>query len=317
MVKVLKGMIKQACSLNARGASSQNTSQKTSLYKSSFKRPCKKPRLAALSGAALLCTAGFSYGAPTGGNIVGGAGNINQSGLSTNINQLSNSLAINWASFNVKQNEIVNFLQPGASSIVLNRILGNNGSSILGQINANGQVVLANPNGIFFGETASVNVGGLIASGLDINPVDFMNGDYVFKSIDGTTGAVINGGIINASLGGSVTLLGKQVTNEGLISARLGMVTLAGGNEAVLTFDNEGLLGVRITKAILQNELGVDPAVLNSGEITAEGGRVLLTASQSQDVFSRAVNTGDMQQATSVVVYADGSFTLRLRRRCG
>jgi len=252
----------------------------------------------------------FSFAGPTGGNIVGGSGHIHVSGLSTDIHQNTSALAINWDSYNLSANEVVNYLQPSSSSIALNRITGNGGSQILGQINANGQVVLVNPNGIFFGATASVNVGGLIASGLDIKPIDFMNGDYVFSSIDGSSGAVINGGILNASLGGSISLIGKQVKNEGLISANLGAVNLAAGKEAVLTFDNEGLMGVKISKAVLQDELGVDPAILNSGEIAAAGGRVLLTASQSQDIFSQAVNSNGIKQATSVVVNADGSFTL-------
>ncbi|HED35179.1 MAG TPA: filamentous hemagglutinin N-terminal domain-containing protein [Gammaproteobacteria bacterium] len=252
----------------------------------------------------------FSYAGPAGGNIVGGVGHIHASGLTTDIHQTTASLAINWDSYNLSASEVVNYLQPSASSIALNRILSNSGSQILGQINANGQVVLVNPNGVFFGPTASVNVGGLIASGLDIKPTDFMNGNYVFSSIDGSSGAVINGGILNASLGGSIALIGQQVTNKGLISANLGAVSLAAGKEAVLTFDNEGLMGVKITKAVLQDELGVDPAILNSGEISAESGRVLLTASQSQDVFSQAVNSNGIEQATSVVVNGDGSFTL-------
>ncbi len=70
------------------------------------------------------------------------------------------------------------------------------------------------------------------------------------------------------------------------------------------------MLGVRVSKEILQNELGIDPAALNSGEINAEGGRVLLTASTSQDVFSQAVNTGGLNQNLSVVMHEDGSFTL-------
>lgn len=120
-----------------------------------------------------------SVAEPTGGNITGGTGTIHQSGLTTTINQNSSSLAIDWNSFNVKSSEIVNFLQPGASSIALNRILSNTGSQIHGQINANGQVVLVNPNGIFFGSTSSVNVGGLIASGLDISSADFMNVSFI------------------------------------------------------------------------------------------------------------------------------------------
>ena len=66
--------------------------------------------------------------APQGGHIVGGAGSINQSALNTTIQQNSASLVIDWNSFNVQQNETVNFLQPGSSSIALNRILSNSGS---------------------------------------------------------------------------------------------------------------------------------------------------------------------------------------------
>ncbi len=248
--------------------------------------------------------------APTGGAVVGGSGTIAQSGTNTTINQSSQNMAINWQSYNVQSNERVQYIQPNASSISLNRILSNNGSTIAGRIDANGKVILVNPNGILFTSTASLNVGSLIASGLDINPSDFMNGKYLFNEINGTSGTVVNQGLINASLGGNVALIGKQVKNEGVIVANLGTVTLAAGKEAILTFDNGGLLGVRVSKEILQSELGVDPAVLNSGEIQAQGGRVLLTASQSQDIFSRAVNTGGLEPATSVVVNDDGTFTL-------
>lgn len=96
----------------------------------------------------LVVLPSISIAAPTGGNIAGGSGSISQAGSTTNIYQNSNSLAINWNSFNVNKNETVNFLQPGASSIALNRILSQSGSQILGQINANGHVVLVNPSGI-------------------------------------------------------------------------------------------------------------------------------------------------------------------------
>jgi len=250
------------------------------------------------------------FAGPTGGQVVGGRGSINQVGNATTINQASQNVSINWQSFNVNVNERVQFIQPNSNSVALNRILGNSGSTIAGRIDANGHVILVNPNGVFFTSTAVVNVGGIIASGLDIKPTDFMNGDYIFNEVLGTEGAVINSGTINASLGGNVALIGKQVKNDGVIVASLGTVTLAAGKQAVLTFEQGGLLGVRVSDEILQNELGVDPAVINSGEIMAEGGRVLLTASTSHDVFSQAVNTHGLDIATSAVVHADGSFTL-------
>src|SRR5690606_26442594 len=154
------------------------------------------------------------------------------------------------------------------------------------------------------------NVGGIIASGLQIDPNDFMNGKFTLSAVEASEGKVINSGIINAATGGSVTLVGQQVNNEGLISAKLGTVNLAAGKEAVVTFESNGLVGVKISKAILQDELGIDTAVINSGEINAESGRILLAASVSQDIFSQAVNSDGMGEAKSVVMHPDGSFTL-------
>ena len=211
-----------------------------------------------------------AHASPTGGDIVGGSGSISQSGVNTTINQSSQNMAINWQSYNLNANERVQYIQPNASSISLNNILSQNGSTIAGRIDANGQVILVNPNGIFFTPTSMVNVGGIIASGLMIQPSDFMNGNYIFNEVLGTDGAVINHGMINASTGGNVALIGRQVENDGVIVANLGSVTLAAGKQAVLTFDQGGLLGVRVSEAILQDELGVDPAVLNSGEISAK-----------------------------------------------
>lgn len=253
---------------------------------------------------------GEALAAPIGGEIVGGAGTITQHGTETAIIQDTERLAIDWQNFDIGKDERVTFLQPGQSAVALNRILSDNGSEILGQIDANGHVILVNPQGVVFKEGAVINAGGLIASGLQINPEDFMNGDLIFKHLEGTDGAVINSGTINAATGGNVALIGTQVENRGLISAHLSTVTLSSGKGAVLTFDDAGLLSVKVNEAILQSELGDKAAVTNAGQIQAEGGRVLLSANTTRDVFSQAVNWGDRQQARSVTYNDDGSFTL-------
>lgn len=265
---------------------------------------------AAMLIASQCMVAGQLWAAPEGGVVVGGEGVITQAGVDTMIHQATERMAIDWRSFDVAANERVEFIQPSSSSIALNRVLGNRGSEILGRIDANGQVMLVNPNGVVFGKNSIVNVGGMIASGLSIDPTSFINGDFALNSIDGAEGKVINYGIINAATGGSVTLVGEQVQNDGLISAKLGTVNLAAGNAAVLTFDSSGMVGVRVTEAIVQSELGVDAAVINNGSINAEGGRVLLSAGVSEDIFSNAVNNGGMNKESSVVMHEDGSFTL-------
>lgn len=264
-----------------------------------------------LAIAAQLMLAHQAQAAPSGGDIVGGQGSITQTGQQTTINQETERLSIDWQTFNIEADERVQFIQPSDDSVALNRVLTNDASHIFGQLDANGTVVLVNPNGVYFGENATVNVGSLVASGLMLNTDEFMNGDFVFEAIDGADGAVINSGLINASVGGSVALIGKKVENEGLISAKLGSVSLAAGKEAILSFDNQGLIGVRVSKEVLQDEIGLDEAAVNnSGDIHAEGGKILLTASASRDVFSQAVNAGGFKRDASVVVHDDGSFTL-------
>ncbi|MBC7600171.1 MAG: filamentous hemagglutinin N-terminal domain-containing protein, partial [Polaromonas sp.] len=114
-----------------------------------------------LIAAALSLSAAFAGATPVGGQVVAGAGSVTQSGTTTTIQQASQNLSLNWKSFNIAPQETVNFVQPSASAIAVNRIFDTSGTKILGQLNANGQVYLINPNGILFGQGAQVNVGGM------------------------------------------------------------------------------------------------------------------------------------------------------------
>ncbi|TVZ38949.1 filamentous hemagglutinin family protein [Alteromonadaceae bacterium 2753L.S.0a.02] len=175
------------------------------------------------------------HAGPEGGQVTGGRGNIASTGTTTTIEQLSDRMAIDWQSYDVGANERVHYIQPDSSSISLNRILSNSGSQIHGQIDANGHVILMNPHGVVFGAGATINVGGLLASGLNIEADSFMNGDFAFSALENAEGKVINSGLINATTGGSVTLLGTQVENNDLMVANLGRVNLAAGKQAVVT----------------------------------------------------------------------------------
>ncbi|MGB5920464.1 filamentous hemagglutinin N-terminal domain-containing protein, partial [Arcobacter sp.] len=94
--------------------------------------------------SALLTGVTISYAAPSGGVVTSGTANISQSGNTTNINQSTQKATINWNKFNIASNETVNFNQPNASSITLNRVIGNERSVINGALNANGQVWILN-----------------------------------------------------------------------------------------------------------------------------------------------------------------------------
>src|SRR5690554_2722728 len=136
----------------------------------------------------LVLSATPALAGPAGGKVVGGNGSIDQSGLNTTIRQQTDRMAIDWQSFNVAADEKVKFIQPGSSSVGLNRVLSHSASEIHGQIEANGHILLVNPNGVFFGKNSRINVGGMIASGLQVDPNDFMNGNFTLTAMEGTDG---------------------------------------------------------------------------------------------------------------------------------
>ena len=103
-----------------------------------------------LAGAALWSGAAWAGPLPTGGVVTGGTGTISQNGTTLTVNQSSQSLTANWQSFSIGTGNTVVFNQPNGASVALNRIVGNDASAIYGNLQANGQVFLVNPNGILF-----------------------------------------------------------------------------------------------------------------------------------------------------------------------
>src|SRR5271165_4249810 len=116
----------------------------------------------------LVCVAG-SCG-PNGPTAWLGAGQATATSVANTltIRQTSEQAILNWASFNVSADGRVIFTQPDSSAIALNRIFQASPSQIFGLVQANGQLYLVNQNGFIFGPTAQVNVGGLLASTLQI-----------------------------------------------------------------------------------------------------------------------------------------------------
>ncbi|MGH6961968.1 MAG: filamentous hemagglutinin N-terminal domain-containing protein, partial [Dongiaceae bacterium] len=190
---------------------------------------------------------------------------------------------------------------PGASAVVLNRILDQNPSTIYGSISANGQVFLINARGILFAESAQINVGGLLASGLDMSVEDFMAGRYKLAA-NGLPGAVINHGVIAAAAGGSVALVGGQVVNTGLIRAHYGRVTLAGAEAGYIDFDGDGLMRFEVTGELQQKLEGADAAVTNTGVIQAAGGEVILQAAAARGIFDQLVNNEGRIEAGAISI---------------
>jgi len=249
------------------------------------------------------------YALPQDGVVAGGNVTISTPNAgSMQINQSSQQGIVNWQSYNVGQTEHVHYQQPNASSITLNRVNPNNGpAQIYGSITANGQVWLVNPAGVWFGPSAHVDVGGLIASTADIRNEDFMAGRYHFTQSPDWHGAVINEGYIKTSQAGIVALVGSGVVNNGYIESEMGSVVLASGSEFTVKFSGNELVSFTVDKetiqpALDQNGQPLRDSIRNSGKIVANGGKVLMTAKTASQVLDNAINMSGVVEAKSVGV---------------
>ncbi len=255
------------------------------------------------------------------------------------IQQTGAKAILNWKSFHVGKDTIVNFDQsggadPGGNSwIALNRVTDPTGvpSQILGQIRADGAVYIVNKNGIVFGGASQINVGTLLASTLNITVDQFNNGilyqasgvaNSVAEAFTGTPGqtaalSVQAGAIINAASGGKVLLLGGNVTNAGTILTPQGQSILASGDKVYLeqnaTLDRgivanveSGLVGSydTVKRAFVHTGAGSGWTARNDGLISADLGNITLVG---QNVTQNGVVT-----ATTSAAF-DGSIRLWAR----
>jgi len=268
----------------------------------------------------LLVLAGFSISTPIclanpdGATVVGGTATFEGGAGTLNIST-SDRAIINWQDFSINAGELTKFIQPGADSAVLNRVIGGDVSSLLGTLSANGQVYLINPNGVLIGNGAIINTAGFVASTLDVNNDQFMAGGDLILS-GNSTAQVVNFGQINASQG-DVVLIARQVENNGTLTAPNGTVSLAAGKEILLTQSGSQRVFVKVgsdgsdvegsgvansgsisaIKAELQAKGSIYAlAINNSGNISASGsqlvnGEVYLTG-EGDVINSGAISTG-------------------------
>ena len=223
----------------------------------------------------------------------------------TVVTETTGKAVITWQTLNVAYGSTLQFIQPNSSAIVLNRVLGGSASQIDGSLLANGIVWIINPAGVMFGQGASVNVAGLIATTSNISDQNFLAGAYSFdQPTADAQAAIVNLGTITVAPGGAAVLAGARVTNSGLIEADLGKVVLASGNAFTVDFTGDSLISFAVSSplAVTPLDRNGNPAsslVSNSGTLSAAGGEVLLTAQAARNVLTNAINVTGMIEATS------------------
>ncbi len=151
---------------------------------------------------------------------------------------------------------------------------------------------LVNPNGIYFAPGAQVNVGGIVASTLDITDQDFLYGPYHFAG--SSTAGVRNDGSIHAATGGYVAFIGANVSNNGTIATPEGTTALGAGGSVDLTLAGNGLLSFKVSSAAL------NALVQNGGVMAADGGTVILSAQAKDALLDTVVNNSGQIHAQTV-----------------
>jgi filamentous hemagglutinin family protein len=241
-----------------------------------------------------------------------------ESGNTLSVHQTSSSATLNWSSFNIGAGGKVVFVQPSATSIALNRIFDTNPSSIFGTLTANGQIYLINANGFLFGRGAAVNVGGLLASSLNLTDANFaagilapgVKGDSALQPFVDSAGNVISksitvdaGATLTAADQGRLLLAAPNISNAGSLDAPDGQIILAAGQSLYLQASNDSSL----RGLIVEVDGGGTAANQLSGAISAPRGNVTLTGLMvNQD--GRVSATTSVAANGSVILQAADTF---------
>ena len=215
---------------------------------------------------------------PTNGIVKSGSASISQTSNTMNVNQSSNNAIISWNKFNIGSKATVNFNQPSSSSNTLNRVRSSDPSRIYGNLNANGNIFFINPNGVLVGKSGSINVGGLVASTMNMANNDFNKQNYNFSS--SSKSSIINYGNVNSKY---VALLSSDVKNYGSISATSGTAALVSGDNAKLSLSSNGKLNIKVSESKLAN------LIENEGTIKSENGQVLIKSSAAKSLVDATI----------------------------
>lgn len=292
----------------ARGKHSSGTTGSThTASASSHTGPKKSPtnQLARLALSLALTFSGYGvYANPTGGQVVEGSAAISSSADTVTINQHTDRAIINWQSFSINEGETTRFNQPSADSIALNRITGQDPSRILGNLSANGQVWLVNPNGIYFGPNASIDVSALLATTHDIGNQDFMAGRFDFNIPGKPDASIVNAGNITINDAGLAAFVAPAVRNDGVILAQFGQVEMAAATGFSLDLYGDQLIELAVDPQTLQaytiDGEALSSFVANNGDI--EAATVVLSANAARDVVDNVINVSGNITATTATL---------------
>ncbi|MEM6915291.1 MAG: filamentous hemagglutinin N-terminal domain-containing protein, partial [Verrucomicrobiota bacterium] len=246
----------------------------------------------------ILLLPGIAVANPNGATVRHGSVDIARSGNLLQVHQHTQNAVIDWQSFSIQSGETTQFLQPGSSAAILNRVTGVSQSQIDGLLKANGRVLLVNPNGIVIGRGGRIDVGGFVASSLDVSNAEFLaGGDMTFRG-GPNSGAVVNLGSVRAG-DGDVFLFAPRVENAGSLSAPNGTIGLGAGSTVLLKATGSERIFIEGEGTVVNS----GSVAANLAELKAHGGNVYAMAIKNS---GRVVATGVRRQGGQVFLTGRG-----------
>jgi len=275
------------------------------------------PGFASVAGpAAAIVTDG-----PTAPGYSGAAGNTVFAPDSGTITLTSSRTIIDFAHFELAPEDTLNVVFPSRNDTVLIRVA--NVANIAGTLNAfvgteggsrGGNIWIVGPDGVIFGPSSHVEVGGLLATTADIADLDFLQSDFGSSDNDFTFAGGASGAPIhiqgNTSIeghGGVLAFIGAGVMQEhdAFVGADQDTATFATQADTEVVYGSAG--GYTLTFA----EDAADGADLLSFVIPLTGsagnGIALFGTTRAGEIFIASVADG----AGGPPVHVDGLSTLR------
>ncbi|MEL6494262.1 MAG: CHAT domain-containing protein [Cyanobacteria bacterium J06623_7] len=260
----------------------------------------------------------------------------NNDGTGTQVNSNGNTIDIDGGSlsgngenlfhsfeqFGLSESQIANFMSNPNIRNILGRINGGEPSVINGLIQVTGgnsNLLLMNPAGIIFGESAQLNVPAdftaTTATGIGFENNVWFNavGENNYQTLVGTPntfafdtanpGAILNDGDLSLAEGKNLTLLGGNVINTGEVEAAEGSVTLSAvpGSSTVRIEQDGHLLSLEIEPP-RDSEGNVLPfSATDLPSLLTSSGTTGLTANEDGSVTINATGTSFRPEAALAI----------------
>lgn len=238
-----------------------------------------------------------------------------------------------WDSFDIGADAslTVNMAQAGSSALNLVKA-STDPSRIYGRLQSNGELVIVQRGGVWFGPKAQVNVSGLFASTLGVNEADFLSGltdgivgtgaSFAWSDGEGLTFdhdnnyvVVESGATIATTSGGRVFLMAKKVENAGVISTPDGQAVLAAGDKVYLNspsneklYASEANYNVPALRGLLVEVDNTGGVATNLGTVMAERGNVTIVG-HAVNQMGRVSATTSVDKNGSVFLQARSGVT--------